>query len=1833
MAITTKTETYFDDLNANYRDGSPLDKNYLRVLFKPGLPVQTRELNQAQSILQAQLDRLGSGIFKQNSPVIGGQVTLDSKVRCIEFDISAVTGGLSDELLTEFQKNLTLAQIEVIGIDSSVNKGSITKIQKTGASSGVTHRLYYQTTQGLSKNIIEAISVKLLYGDFTINTYIITPIANKKAIGVTAEAGIYFVRGCMVTSQRQYVARPLEDSDESFNGFVYFSVNENYITNADDPTLNDNANGELASNYSGAGADRYQITLELNLVLASELAAYNNAIKLADVRSGEIYIATANIDQNGSTLENTLANRTYEESGNYVVNNFNIELKELVGNDYKAVYNADNVQTFTGINSTAAANYFAAKLSPGVAYVKGHRVETLAPTVLPISKAKKTYYDLTLEQGQASYYAAATNAAYGNYVVGITNPGSGLPIFTNGSFSCTLKATGSPSNTNIGTAKISSIEIEDILATDQVKLRLYLYDIVFSDQTKNFNDVVQITGANNTNYGAFDFEVKLINGIALNDINNTDSIFQFPNQAIKTVQNLRVSRRISKTVTADGDTNVFAFSPSVNGYTFDASSNSVIVAVDGEIVTTDYYIKSNLDNGISVIFDNELTDNTVVSVIVTETGDIGSSLGTKIKTTESVVPVKITGTDVYELTGVYHAISVSDTKNWILVDDGQRDNEYVKAKVRKIGNASDTTIEITHWKFANNNKNFYTVNSYKIGEGASQADAPLDQIPTYGDINLSDALDCRIFPTQDLAAAPRLSLDPYSAITANIDFYLSRVDLISINSNNSISIIEGKSDIEGKLPNIPDDGMAIYALYIPPFTAEATDVEVRAIENRRYTMADIGNIERRIGAIEYYTSLSLLERDANERSIFGDDGEKFKNGFITDGFRNLDVADTSVPEFLCSIDSQRGVLYPYHTGYSVPFDSKNATNTSGVKIVKGKAFLDYTETEVDYLIQSSASQFIDLQPHEQSDDVGIMTLTPEVDTWSKRTELEQTTVELFEGFDNVIRDFANEAGFTGTQWNSWVTTSKISKKFKNKKAALKFLEANGATGVDIGKFSNKFGGIFGGLFGKKKKRITIQNQVASGVQTDLAFEDVEQNLGDYVKDIAISTYMRTRPVLVDATSLKPNTDFYAYFDGKNVTSFVKKLPSDFVVDNFNPDSYEGQSQTDLLAKFDTTEKLTSDADGNLVAMFIIPNDSTNKFLSGEKTLRLTNSPNNNSEEEDSYAEARFVSNGLEIDSSETVISTQVPRVKRQVVQRNRVCVRKNDPIAQSFTIEDDSGIFVTAVELAFAQKPPTGNAVLVYLVTMANGFPTENIVPGSETSLPHSSINVSGNSNTYTEFKFNNPIYLEPNTDYALIAFSSSYGYKVYISNLGGVDISQTSNPIISQQPAVGVFFTSANKKSWSVEQQKDLKFKIKRANFASNGSLTVKPIVGSGLHRIDISSFNDVNGAPFENVGWQTANTTAVVSLPESDDGTVATVEPVFNALNTSIVGFNILNPGSGYTSNPIITVTQTNPEIRSATFEGKLPEYKVGAFNLNQKFIELSGKTQISNILDLGTGVNSRSYRVESGEPVEDVINENFAINKDSASTDVKLRMSLTSNDSRLSPVIDLTALSLETREYAVKNIGDTSSYFTKPVYLETAADQLDVIIDVNRPTTSSNILVYGKFFDENNLPISSAYFTRSGSNSANRFSNVEIGWRVVENDTTPLTHTEILVATILDIQQVDGIWRYYYSQPSGASALSALTAYDLLPDTGTANLIDISIGDITLPSTVETDWLQLLPVSPKNIPVNSDRNAYSEVKFNVNPPGTKGFKQFSVKIEFRGENNIDVPTLRNFRAIASL
>ena len=69
---------YYDDFNS--------EKNFYKVLYKPGFPVQSRELTSSQSILQDQVENFGNNIFKDGSVVIPGAIAYNGNFQAVKLN-------------------------------------------------------------------------------------------------------------------------------------------------------------------------------------------------------------------------------------------------------------------------------------------------------------------------------------------------------------------------------------------------------------------------------------------------------------------------------------------------------------------------------------------------------------------------------------------------------------------------------------------------------------------------------------------------------------------------------------------------------------------------------------------------------------------------------------------------------------------------------------------------------------------------------------------------------------------------------------------------------------------------------------------------------------------------------------------------------------------------------------------------------------------------------------------------------------------------------------------------------------------------------------------------------------------------------------------------------------------------------------------------------------------------------------------------------------------------------------------------------------------------------------------------------------------------------------------------------------------------------------------------------------------------------------------------------------------------------------------------------------------------------------------------------------------
>ena len=179
------------------------------------------------------------------------------------------------------------------------------------------------------------------------------------------------------------------------------------VTPEVDESLTDNATG--ASNFAAKGAHRLKISLDLkSLDLTS--TADSDFIEIGRVEDGKLK-SDARPTQY-SVLGETLARRTFDESGDYTVRPFQFDAREMIdnrhqGTDFRGVY-TDGAATQDG--GTASEGKFVLAVSPGKAYVKGFEIEK--PTV--------TFKDVNKSRQFENVNTGSINAELGNFVK-ITN--------------------------------------------------------------------------------------------------------------------------------------------------------------------------------------------------------------------------------------------------------------------------------------------------------------------------------------------------------------------------------------------------------------------------------------------------------------------------------------------------------------------------------------------------------------------------------------------------------------------------------------------------------------------------------------------------------------------------------------------------------------------------------------------------------------------------------------------------------------------------------------------------------------------------------------------------------------------------------------------------------------------------------------------------------------------------------------------------------------------------------------------------------------------------------------------------------------------------------------------------------------------------------------------------------------------------------------------------------------------------------------------------------------------------------------------------------------------
>lgn len=527
---TDNISPYFDDYSE--------DKQFYKILFRPGYAVQARELTQLQTILQQQVRRHGDHIFAQGAMVVPGEVSFDTSYNYVK--LNGTYGGVSvDTNLENFVGTTVVGQTTgvtalVVNVATSTSTDAPTLFVKYTNSGSDGQTKAFADNELITANI-GSLTVQAISSDST-----------GSGSAATVKRGVYYINGYFVLCTEQTIVLDKYSSTPSYR--IGLHIADDFVTPEDDGTLLDNAQGSY--NYAAPGAHRHYIDLVLTkLPLNSQ--SDEDFVEILRVDNGVIQRQVTRTEY--SILENTLARRTSDESGDYVVRDFAIDVREhrnnargewatggnyllgdiVTSSGYTYVAKNSGISSTNPPSHTSGTSYdgvgntgvnweynespeynrgiyldgddskLAIGLDPGKAYVQGYELEKIATEYVAIEKARDF----------ASVDNAVIPSTVGNYVL-VTNLNNLPRIDTFVEIDLMDRITGSGGRgtavgTKIGTARVRGIEWDSgAVNTNTSVYKLFIFDVKLN-ASYDFNRDVKSFYYNESGGVAVDFSADI----------------------------------------------------------------------------------------------------------------------------------------------------------------------------------------------------------------------------------------------------------------------------------------------------------------------------------------------------------------------------------------------------------------------------------------------------------------------------------------------------------------------------------------------------------------------------------------------------------------------------------------------------------------------------------------------------------------------------------------------------------------------------------------------------------------------------------------------------------------------------------------------------------------------------------------------------------------------------------------------------------------------------------------------------------------------------------------------------------------------------------------------------------------------------------------------------------------------------------------------------------------------------------------------------------------------------------------------------------------------------
>jgi hypothetical protein len=1149
-----------------YKDDYSPNRGYHKVLFNSGRPLQARELNELQTIIQREVARLGGHLFKQGAAVKPGGISVNNAYEYVRLQSSA------------FTTSANLVGRDVTGSTSGVVAQVIQFVPGTEAAGDLTNvpTIYVRYKNG---NPTSETDLALAEGDdnsgpapvkfspgeiLTVNggdpvsvensnyNNLIWPVGFGSKLGVGA--GHYFVLGHFVEVPKQAVI--LSKYFTGFTGDIGFVVYQDIVTATDSNLLYDNQGS--VPNLTSPGADRYRIRLKL--IKREDTLPSENFIFLARIANGVIAQATTGLNEYNK-INDVLAQRTAEESGNYIVEPYKIR--------------------FVEIDSAAIEDRLYLEVSKGVSYINGYRTEnpTLKKLVIPKPTATETVSGDVVPVVYDRYFNV-------NSTDNTTHRGT----LTLGSTVNLYNATGGTGSV-IGNVKVRSIE-RTTGSVGGVNSVTRVYISSSGDISSSIRSAKSI-GTGTTNYFDLVLEGSPLRAVIKGDTKNKDLLFTLPRPRPSLVGGINGELDYNfitqQTFTTNGSGEA---SITTSGDTYTDTSSWIVSSQDSGSVSFIVDATQGAPVGTQADFTN-LTPNlqyttTLYKRITNATPKQKRPVETTITgTVVSGTPFNLQQYDIKTVSEIKDSANGNSIFSYFTLDNGQRDTHYAKGRlVQTFPYSGPIYTKFEHWERVTlpSGGYYYSKNSYIDGPSIS---ITYNDIPSYKPTNdaatrLFNVLDFRpdfdsVSGTYDNGTETFHLPKRATLITGDNSYYLPRADKLVMSQEGKLMYIRGVPDRNPQFKKTPDKSLELYKVVMNANTLTPEDLSLTKVEHKLYTMKDIGKLEKKLDRLEEVTALSLLEVDTKNLSLLDADGNiRTKSGFFVENFKDQTLSATKSKDYRASLDFQSNVARPKFSSDNIRLIWDQA-NSSGV-IKKGDMlYLDYAE--VNWKSVQIASRNEPVNPFIINTFDGFMSLSPASDEW-KDTKYKAPKI-----IPNGTRIENTDVGFI---WNEHETNWSGQNPDD--------LEVGQVTGVNSTISDSKSYDVTNstttdgdGLFVESVTTDTTTTNTTTTtkhtVTKIVSEETIEEVIGDRIVQVYSIPWMRSRKIYFKAEGLRPSVRVFPFFNNKNVSKWCRQ--ESFVLFSDREED-EGNINTQYTQHPDGPTTLITNEFGEVAGSFLIP---------------------------------------------------------------------------------------------------------------------------------------------------------------------------------------------------------------------------------------------------------------------------------------------------------------------------------------------------------------------------------------------------------------------------------------------------------------------------------------------------------------------------------------------------------------------------------------------------------------------------------------------------------------------